>query len=426
MTVLNGPIVFNSISGNDTQASGLGPTDALYGSTASITSGSATVTGIDTTNVLSGDLLWVKSSTGRQFSVIQTVVSSSEVLCDDNFDVTETGRTWAIGGKRKTFDNADSRFVFSDRMDNSRYVGIKTETDQTVTGSTITVNSYSPTTIKKIYSDDLRTILADVTSTTYGAFLTGQTQYVIWENLKFLTTRTTPSQRAVMGGYAGLIKCVIGEEGASNNFAFGIRGEFYGHRVFAKDCTFYGPGADYTATVGGAIGGGHYNGTTTYVANCMIKDWPYGVYAYPGGARAFDTVITDCDVGVYYNTANSDAIFKGCIFNNLGIGIDFTGSLPRDFLAFGVNITGSSSIFSNISGDIIRSGSTAELERFPPTPQQIYAYNCPGGFTNIPSSVTKVDLAVDPFVDSIGRDFNLNREPGGGLTLRNSNFKVGE
>jgi len=59
MTTPNGAILFNATSGSDTQASGLGPATARTGSGASITSASSTVTGIDTTDVIAGDLLWV-------------------------------------------------------------------------------------------------------------------------------------------------------------------------------------------------------------------------------------------------------------------------------------------------------------------------------------------------------------------------------
>lgn len=96
MTTPNGNVIFNANTGSDSLASGLGPATAVYGSSASITSASAVVTGISTTGVTAGDLLWVQSSTGRQFSIIASVDSSTQVTCDNNFEVTETGRNWAI------------------------------------------------------------------------------------------------------------------------------------------------------------------------------------------------------------------------------------------------------------------------------------------------------------------------------------------
>ncbi len=83
MTTANGNVLFNSDTGSDTQSSGLGPSTSVYGGGASITSGSAIVTGIDTTGVTSGDLLWVLSSTGRQFSIVASVDSSTQVTCEN-------------------------------------------------------------------------------------------------------------------------------------------------------------------------------------------------------------------------------------------------------------------------------------------------------------------------------------------------------
>ena len=131
MTAPNGSIVFNNSTGSDTQSSGLGPSAAVYGSGASTTGSSAVVTGIDTTGVSAGDLLWVQSSSGRQFSIIASVDSSTQVTCDDQFANTESSRTWAIGGKRATLDDTSSRQAFSDLAG----MTFKTETDQTLTST---------------------------------------------------------------------------------------------------------------------------------------------------------------------------------------------------------------------------------------------------------------------------------------------------
>ena len=66
MTAPNGSILFNNSTGSDTAASGLGAAN-VYGTGASTTGASASVTGITTTGVTAGDLLWVQSSSGRQF-----------------------------------------------------------------------------------------------------------------------------------------------------------------------------------------------------------------------------------------------------------------------------------------------------------------------------------------------------------------------
>lgn len=132
MTTPNGPIKFNSATGgSDTAASGLGPETALTGAGASTTASSAVVAGISTTGVSAGDLLFVQSSSGRQFSVIASVDSPTQVTCDDTFANTESGRNWAIGGKRATFDDASSRRIFGE--DSFFMCRVQTETDQALT-----------------------------------------------------------------------------------------------------------------------------------------------------------------------------------------------------------------------------------------------------------------------------------------------------
>ena len=105
-----GQSYLTSSAGSDTQSSGLGPSTAVYGAGASTTAASAVVTGIDTTGVSVGDLLWVQSSSDRQFSIIASVDSSTQVTCDDVFANTESLRTWAVGGKRATFDGVRTTF----------------------------------------------------------------------------------------------------------------------------------------------------------------------------------------------------------------------------------------------------------------------------------------------------------------------------
>ena len=92
MTAPNGAIKFNNLTGSDTQSSGLGPAVAVNGTGASTTGASAEVTRISTTGVSAGDLLWVQSSSGRQFSIIFTVDSNTQVTCDDVFANTESSR----------------------------------------------------------------------------------------------------------------------------------------------------------------------------------------------------------------------------------------------------------------------------------------------------------------------------------------------
>lgn len=113
-------IVFDNNNGSDTQASGAGPSAALFGTTDASFSG-ATVTltaGTDLTNVATDGsaVLYLSTSSGVKFFKITAKAGSGgatpTVDVTPNPAGTSTGRTWAIGGKRKTLNHTDSRLLF--------------------------------------------------------------------------------------------------------------------------------------------------------------------------------------------------------------------------------------------------------------------------------------------------------------------------
>ena len=137
MTTINGPVIFNDGAGSDSAASGVGPSTAVTG-TGGSTDGTSTVDlsadSPDLSGVSAGDLFYLHDPTsGRQFSVIASVDDGADtVTCDDSFTNTESGLTWAIGGKRATFDDSASRRLFT--TDGSGGWWLETETDQTLNG----------------------------------------------------------------------------------------------------------------------------------------------------------------------------------------------------------------------------------------------------------------------------------------------------
>lgn len=119
MTAPRDSIVFNNVDGSDTAASGLGPSTAVTGTAAAHTGGAASTT-ITLTNtpdlsgVQVGDLLWLNTSSGRQFSVISAVDDGADtVTVDDSFTIAGASAVnYAIGGKRATLNEANSRKLF--------------------------------------------------------------------------------------------------------------------------------------------------------------------------------------------------------------------------------------------------------------------------------------------------------------------------
>lgn len=109
-------ILIDSATGSDTQASGAGPSTALFGTTdASFSAATVTLTaGTDLTNVATdgSHVLYLLTSTGVRFFKITAKAGSGgatpTVDVTPNPAGTSTGRTWAIGGKRASLLSSSS------------------------------------------------------------------------------------------------------------------------------------------------------------------------------------------------------------------------------------------------------------------------------------------------------------------------------
>ena len=227
MTAPNGSIVFNNSTGSDTQSSGLGPSAAVYGSGASTTGSSAVVTGIDTTGVSAGDLLWVQSSSGRQFSIIASVDSSTQVTCDDQFANTEGSRTWAVGGKRSTLENASSRQIMTDLSG----ITLEIQSDQTITTPFSMGNANN-----KLMGDsisDRHTITQSTASTDII-----HSQNTAWYfNLKFKGGDATCFNNGGTSASENVYNCIIGDQTDTVAKAHGQYGAFRFYDSVIQYCT---------------------------------------------------------------------------------------------------------------------------------------------------------------------------------------------
>ena len=144
MTALRAAIVFNNSTGSDTAASGLGPATAITGTAAAHTNGSANTTitltnSPDLSGVQTGDLLWLKTASGRQYSPIASADNTAKtVTVDSSFNIASgSAVNYAIGGKRATLDHADSRTLLTDltKADYNSFEIQYTGTNYTLSGS---------------------------------------------------------------------------------------------------------------------------------------------------------------------------------------------------------------------------------------------------------------------------------------------------
>jgi hypothetical protein len=419
MTAPNGAIVFNNSTGSDTTASGLGAAN-VYGSGASTTGSSAVVTGIDTTGVSSGDLLWVQSSSGRQFSIIATVDSSTQVTCDDVFANTESGRTWAIGGKRAGSDLSTDA-IFTEAPDGSTIEIEYTGTDY-VNSAAITpsLGSFTnPVTIKGTGSQSPR-IVSPATSRVHCVYLNAGSY--IWENLQFICNYQSGSPLSVFQvyqtNYIRFENCSFRSEQSSSGSGLFTDLLNATHVGIFNNCLFDGNNLSQNGFL-------RNGGTSAYPAqtliNCTFKDIN-GTAVYldeTRGTTIRNCIVRDCNDGVDFKaTSYWQQSVSSCVFYNLsGSGIKFN----RSDNVVCSNFT--NNIFHSITGNAFSAAADYSSNQGMSVIENNAFYSITGSnYSNLNSGTNDITLTADPFVDAANGDFNINSN--GGATLRANNYAI--
>lgn len=222
---------FNNGAGSDTAASGAGPSSALTGTAASFAASVVTLDGSpDLTNVATdgSHVLWLKTSSGRQFFAISAKDNGAKtVTVADAPSGTTTGRTWAIGGKRKTVAHADSATLFASSTGAKGGWIITLEDDQpTLTASltcAATGDANGNITLRGDDANAPRLLNCSLNNTSVITLSGGWT----FENLKFTSsaaTKTLSHGLTVVAGSSTNVlvvrRCVIGD--ATNKLQNGI------------------------------------------------------------------------------------------------------------------------------------------------------------------------------------------------------------
>ena len=415
MTAPNGPILFNSSTGSDTAASGLGPATALSGAGASTTAASSVVTGIVTTGVSAGDMLWVDATSGRRFSIIASVDSGTQVTCDDVFVNTESLRNWGIGGKRRSMAGS------SYNMDNAAidYNGVEfLQFEDGYTESlTVRMRFRSPTN----YSSSLTLRTApDATvdarfssSYTSSPFIFGSAKTLVFERLEFEQTNASGSCGASGSGESTFRSCKFGVGATKPTAAYSSSAS----ETFI-DCEFYAAGA-YCVS----------NTSEASFVECLFNGGTSGMSVTGSGATGF--IVTGCIFegqvdGILMSngggTLRQWKFFIQNIFNCTNSGLRFVNnnSLRTVTIHFSENI-----IVNSTYGIEYATG----MQAYPPS-LGVYRNNafCNIGTSNYLNSyggqVGDVNAANDPFVDIGNGDYSLNETAGGGAVLRAASHAV--
>lgn len=411
-------IVFNSSTGSDTAASGAGPSTALTGAGASYSTTTVTLdAGTDLTNVATdgSHVLYLVTSTGRKLFEITAKAGSGgatpTVTVGTAPTGTSSGLSWAIGGKRATFDHTNSRMLFT--ADAKANWSVKTETDQTVTSSAISLNS-TPTAAAPVivYGDSVstpRTVSQSANATTFQQAGSGW----VFQNLKFTNTNGTKTSAVAIDGQGHLVRCqncVFGD--GTNHCDIWILSTNGDLMLF--DCYFTG---QRSGTTKGQVDIANVINKSCTMVGCYFKAAVGNcVRTVSTPYSTFEECVFDAPTGtalLFSNPGSGYLTVKNCTFNGGSTdGLD-TSAGTLNGLTF---VNNSVSNFTGTSKAGVR-GSSAQSLIGCLIDFNNY-YNCTNLRVNFPTGSN--DLNVDPgYTNSSGQDFGV------GTNLRAKGYPAG-
>jgi len=396
MTAPNGPILFNNVEGSDSAASGLGPATAVTG-TFDVTSGSNTLSNGVTSSgnifdIAVGDLIYVDTSSGRKFSIIQGInLTLGEFYTDDNWDVTETGRNWAVGGKRATLENSQSLWENGNHIPRST---LELETDQTLSTYVLSYIGIGHTIRSSVKG------LKRVITIGGSFFARGGT----WrcEDIHFKSTsggKLGQADTGVQDSSFVLYDCIVGDPtnplstimGAASRTAY----------ITARRTLFQ----DFTSTI--------FSQTVTDLKFCFLTGTPTTAVYYGNSTGSFSHAAQYCVfkdfLNFSYQRRSQATKIEHCIIAGITGYLFGWQDYPPGWVTENIFYNNSGTAFSNIGGN------TWNPESFR---ENIYY-----GTTVPPEEIDGITLTADPFVDAASGDFRLNNTIGGGAILRDTKYR---
>lgn len=417
MTAPSGPILFNNSTGSDTAASGLGPSTAVSG-TGGATDGTTTVDlsadTPDLSGVAAGDLMWIATTSGQQFSIIASVDDGADtVTCDVAFSTTEGSLNWGIGGKR--LDLEGSAAIYADPKP-----GWVIDIEETGTGYDITtrptISCSGDTTDGKIIFKSSSVIrpainIAHTVSGSYGITISGS--HLRFDHIKIDQTTNTNLVTAMIGasGFASDLHfkdCELTEESSTNRDRFFINPlNLVTVGIIFEDCYIHDTGAIKCANVQGRTG--------VRIERCYFKD-------ITGTAIE----IEDEFGAVIRNNVIDTTTIRGIQIKDNCAGAIISGNLIYAAGTDGIGIVGTGPYGSAIRENVVvNSGEHGIQVDAAPGGNEVlnndhnaFFNNTSGEITGIANGDNDITLTADPFIDAAGGDFNLNNVAGGGVALR--------
>lgn len=425
-------VVINS-SGSNTLASGAGPATAVTG-TAAATHSNTTVNITDAV-ALGGvatdgsAVLWVNSSSGRQFSKITAITGSSGawvVTVSNAYGVTDAADSWAIGGKRATM--AGSTQLFSDWQLGwtvDVQTGETTSASIVLTPPTTDGQTSPPILTSTTYTTwGTQPIIQTATNSTALFKLVGGSGLII-QNLYFKCTAGTPGDGFDPNSGSTVndiewINCIFDGWALAINFnasnAILVNGGLEHCEV--KNCTW-----NSGSHLGAVVLHGNGSGTSSLV-NCyfhdnkqvalldssvnVIEGCVFANNISTGGQSAIEMSVYANVIrnNTFYNTGNGTS--NGCWLISFGGGTVST-IIHESNLYYGnpgygpaVNSSGQPATWLNRNNAYgSNNGNNTGLNR-----------------SGVPVGMGDVALTANPFVSTVTPDYGLNGTAGGGTACK--------
>ncbi len=422
------PVVVINSSGSNTAASGAGPSTALFGTGAATASNTSVDLSADSPNLsgvsITGDaVLWVGSSSGRQFSKITNVNNTSKVVTVASaYANTESGKNWGIGGKRASM--AGSAQLFKGDWDNGWIVDV--QTGETISSTIIftgsALSSISPPLVTSTtYSGTWGSQPLIQTSTnSLIMFNVSNNLGFRFENLSFKTTAGTPGvcfQASSSTGsnitwrnciFDGFAMALDGSNGAGFPYQY-----ICVDKCEVKNCTSTGSNQGAISCFNGhlALTNSYLHGNANTVecqTDGMIES---NVFANNRAGSGQSGSIALSSQGQLFK---NNSIYN-CDVNN-------SNALAAVYFGFGATtgtgIIHENNIYWGCVGYAVFSGNSPGMI----TQNNAYGGNNGGGVGSslnaLPLDATDISLSANPYVSTVTPDWGLNNTVGAGKLCR--------
>lgn len=437
MTLLNSDIKFNNVDGSET-ASGCGPSVAISGTGAS-TNGTVSVDlSADTPNLSTvsvGDLLWVATSSGRQFSAISGIDDGTDIItCDNVYTGTESGLTWGIGGKRADPLSTNGRQLLQSDAHPGWTIDIENagvDYNTGASGSIVTIggsdtadgNANEGMIILKSSSPKKPTFLFDKANPNVNSFFRILGNFWRLEHLKF---DISAGDATIVNG---ILDTDVNNEGQSCQF---IDLEITSHNL--------------STTVAAIRSSQNTNAHTVHIERCFIHcdngEIDDGIELTNTQNNDNSIITLNVISGMAsegIDIQNNPMVITNNIVRNCGLdGIRMRGNSRRSYIANNIiysnDLAGISledqNLTSSVMHNIIVNNGTYGISTNTTTVSGVASIDFNAYYNNTSGTVnTNFGLAIgpndivlsgDPFVDPNNGDFNLNTTANAGQALRDA------